>query len=974
MASAITVDGEDDGDWVVLECRHPNLIELSPETAAVIAEISISAADISSWDLPFILNHQILKIKVNRTRLIEQSSYFRSLLSGNFSESSMFCVSIHWSLDVFLHILRFIHGCHTEVTISTFLPLCHAALYFGLERLVSECRNWFSDKIMMEGLSSQVRLDELVQFWEFGLEHAIDWISGLCISYVARNFMWALSCDTFVHLPYRFLVSCIKHPHLTVDSERRFCEALLAWLHANMEPLEQAGSTEDCGSDKVTTTHEWTSILEEVHVNLLPIWFVMGKFRCRYFSVILKEGIATNIYLEKNLFKNLDYNVEASDLSFMRIRLTEYLKKLDLSGCPQVFSSVLLLSVLHQTTSMSSLLLKSIGQKSMNLECPKWLLDLPTVSFDKMVEVDISKCSLLHLGAAIGCFQKSFPFLRTLRMAYFLDFETKKLCQLIKNYSSVCEVDLTVDVSPLIFSNISVFYSESVHRPAYFYSSPCCGRRPTVSNITKLILEGRSDFSDQELNHIAEFCVSLCYLNIGGCLAVTDTGIGNFILRCRKLHSIIATDTSFGRYSASALCSRVVDSRYLQMEDEKHLELSDIYLQVLHIGGCKGVSEESLGDILSQGQLLKSLCLRDTFLVDEALYKFPGSSLDSLDVSNTMISRDALLHMLINNPGLKYLEAKGCKKLCPNQFKHEENSLSFSPCDKLFSVLGQECKLEELAIGWGFSVLSLNSIGAALRSLKAINVGLGGSLGPEGLTLLSTLCPLLESVTIVFQMISDTGIMNLLGTLRNLQALSVCYCIGDISPLSMKHSVPNLRKLKLERVTPWMTNDDLALLTQSFANLVELSLVGCRHLGVDSQQIITSGWPGLVSLHLEDCGAVTANGTNFLFNCKAMEDLLLRHNGPGIQKNFILDAASSLPLLRSVSLDWCDASEGDFDLPNFADKYSLSNVKISRCKHRKCTLDFQYAKAQKRPVHKETLILVWNSTSLRRTVVKERIT
>ncbi|KMT06840.1 hypothetical protein BVRB_7g159950 isoform A [Beta vulgaris subsp. vulgaris] len=978
MAANVTVNDEED-DCIVIECRDPNLIEQPPDTVAP-PEIFISTAEISSWDLPSILTYQIVKIKINRTRLIEQSSYFQSLLGGSFSESSSLCVSIHWRLETFLHILRFIHGCHVEVTICSFLPLCHAALYFGLEGLVFKCRTWFSDIIMMERLSSQLELDEMIHFWEFGLEHAIDWISGLCISYVARNFMWALSSVTFVDLPYQLLVSCVKHPDLTVESERHLCELLLAWFCANMEPLEQTGSAEDGGSDKSKhiATHAWTSIFEEIHINLLPLWFIMGKSRCRYFSVMAQSGVAGINYWLKRLSKHSNYVVEATDWSYMRIRLTDYSKKLDLSGCSQMTSSVLLLSLLHETSSVGPLLLEGIGRRSIDLECPKWLSVLPTLSFKRMVEVDISKCPLLHLGAAMECFRKSFPFLRTVKMAYFLDFETKRLHQLIENNSSVYEVDLTVDVSPLIPSNISVLYSGCLSRPGlkkYFDMSSCCGRGPTVSNITKLTLEGRSDFSDLELNDIAEFCVYLCYLNIRGCLSVTDNGIANLILRCSKLHSIIATDTSFGRNSASSLCSKVLDSGQPQMGlDKEHIELSDINLQVLHIGGCKGVSETSLTEILSRGRMLKNLCLRNTFLVDHALYRFPGSSLEILDVSNTMVSRDALSHMLIKNPDLRYLEAKGCKQLCTNNIKHEEDSLYMNPCDKLFHVSGLECKLEELAIGWGFSFFSLHSIGPVMTSLKTINVGLGGSLGPEGLTLLCTLCPLLESITILFQVISDAVITNLLGTLRNLRALSVCYCIGDISPMSLKYSVPNIRKLKLERVTPWMTNDDLALLTQNCANVTEFSLVGCMHLGVDSQQIISSGWPGLISLHLEDCGTLTANGTGFLFDCKAMEHLLLRHNGPGIQKNFILDAASRLPMLRSISLDWCDASEDDFDLPNFADKYSLSNVKISRCKLRKCTLDFQNVEVQKRPVHKETLVLVWNSTSLQRTVVKERIT
>ncbi|KAJ0088473.1 hypothetical protein Patl1_32418 [Pistacia atlantica] len=67
-------------------------------------------------------------------------------------------------------------------------------------------------------------------------------------------------------------------------------------------------------------------------------------------------------------------------------------------------------------------------------------------------------------------------------------------------------------------------------------------------------------------------------------------------------------------------------------------------------------------------------------------------------------------------------------------------------------------------------------------------------------------------------------------SLKQLRALSLCYCLGDMSISSFKFSLPNLRKLRLDRVTPWMTNDDLVILTQHFANLVELSLLGCTLL------------------------------------------------------------------------------------------------------------------------------------------------
>ena len=106
-----------------------------------------------------------------------------------------------------------------------------------------------------------------------------------------------------------------------------------------------------------------------------------------------------------------------------------------------------------------------------------------------------------------------------------------------------------------------------------------------------------------------------------------------------------------------------------------------------------------------------------------------------------------------------------------------------------------------------------------------------------------------------------------------------------------------------------------------------------------------------------------------------------------------------MPLLRKVSLDLCDASEGDFDIPDvswknhsitplcplwitwsnlfylaqYADRYFLSSVKIARCKSQRYGLDVQFLEARRKPVHKETLVLVWNSKTIMRTVVKERL-
>ncbi|XP_057951547.1 BTB/POZ domain-containing protein FBL11 isoform X4 [Malania oleifera] len=762
---------------VILNCINPH----HSEAETTLQEILISTAEVSAWDLPTILACPIVKIQSDRSRLIEQSSYFRGLLSGSFSESCLDCISIQWELETFINVLKFMYDCQMDVTTDNFLLLFEGALFFGVEKLLSKCKAWFREITSTKGLCSlQIQLDDLIHIWKFGLEHANDFIPELCTGYLARNFMLAISSNSFGNVPYKLLFSCMKHPHLTVDSEKHLCEAILVWIAANRQCLE-----DDC-----------TNILKQIHIGLLPLYFSAGKRRCRYFSKFADESIDTILSLTKHPSVS-SLNDFGDGVLRLRIRLTEY---------------------------------------------------------------------------------------------------------------------------------------------------------------------------NSDLQNISELCVSLHYLNLKGCISVTDVGISILIKSCIKLHSIVVCDTSFGRNSVLALCSDIPNFPAEHFE-RKHASWSAFKLQTLHMGGCKGVDETSLQKLLSQTSMLKSICLMGTHLVDGALLSFLGSSLEMLDVSDTMVSGAALYHVVRQNPALKHLKARGCKNLCEQKSEGSCYPHSFK---EMYLELGKTCKLEEIALGWGFSYLSLEALKPAIESLRAITVGLGGSLGHDALILLPSICPLLESVILYFQVISDRIVKNLMESLRHLKVLSLCYCIGDISSLSLIFCMPNLRKLKLERVTPWMTNDDLVLLSKSCANLTELSLLGCTLLNSDSQCIISHGWPGLISISLENCGQITANGVASLLDCKALEDLLLRHNGPGIHRNFILDAALKMPMLRKISLDLCDASEGDFELPNFADRYFLSTIKIARCKQ-KCSVDPLNLEPRRRPVHKETLVLVWNSKNLIRTVVKERV-
>ncbi|XP_022767137.1 BTB/POZ domain-containing protein FBL11 isoform X3 [Durio zibethinus] len=954
----------DDDEFVILVCTDPNNqigADISNE------EIVISTTDISHWDFPSILSFQTFKIQAHRNRLIEESSYFRGLLSGSFSESCSDCISIEWQLETFLNVLRCMFRCPLDITSRNFIPLFEAALYFGVEMLLLQLKSWFSEVSLSKdpGLL-KIQLDDLIRIWNFGLEHANGFVQELCASYLARNFMWTMSSNFFEDVPYDLLLLCIKHPHLTVDSEKHLSDALFIWLDSNTKQLEGSSKTEN----------EFSDILKQIRISLLPLWFASGKRSSGCFSELANESVNSIFRLMKVTTTGSINALGDSDLSHLRIRLTEYSKRMDLSGCPQITPMILLLSLLPNTHSFALALRKSIKEAVSNLEQAdgsKYQISqglLPTLSFEAVQEVDISGCLKLHLEVAIECFSKSFPCLRKVKAAYLLNFRTTTLYKLVQKCPLVSEVDITIDMNPLISSQVSVISSTSSspviplapNRPYIvdhsFSMTYPYHLGPSLANITKLTMEGRSD--------------------------VCDVCIANLIRRCTKLHSILVCHTSFGMNSILALCtaSRSFSNSLTAKFGKMHLDSLASNLQLLHMGGCKFCSstaadEASLLELLSQTQMLKSLCLRDTNLVDNALCNFSGSLLEMLDVSNTMISGAALNLVVRANPGLKCLNARGCKNLfwTENKTKGAKFSSSYS-CGELLTDLGKTCRLEEIALGWGFSYFSLQDLKPAILSLRAMTVGLGGTLPEDALILLPTICPLLESLVLYFQVISDCTIINMITSLRQLRTLSLCYCLGDISISSFNLSMPSLRKLRLERVTPWMTNNDLVLLTQNCTKLVELALLGCKLLNSDAQCIISRGWPGLISIHLEDCGELTKKGISSLFNCTALEDLLLRHNGPGVQRNFILDAALKLPMLRQVSLDLCDASEGDFDLPDDedeSDRYSLRSVKIARCKSGRCNAGSHFAEVLAKPAHRETLVLVWNSRNLVRTVVKERL-
>lgn len=124
------------------------------------------------------------------------------------------------------------------------------------------------------------------------------------------------------------------------------------------------------------------------------------------------------------------------------------------------------------------------------------------------------------------------------------------------------------------------------------------------------------------------------------------------------------------------------------------------------------------------------------------------------------VSAAALARIVSRNPGLKQLKARDCKNLFQQQINtggEEFPSLSYLN-QELYFELGRSCRLEEIAVGWGFSLVSLEALKPAITMLRAITVGIGGTLGKDGLKLLPVICPLLESVILFFQVIF-TGVI-----------------------------------------------------------------------------------------------------------------------------------------------------------------------------------------------------------------------
>lgn len=101
---------------------------------------------------------------------------------------------------------------------------------------------------------------------------------------------------------------------------------------------------------------------------------------------------------------------------------------------------------------------------------------------------------------------------------------------------------------------------------------------------------------------------------------------------------------------------------------------------------------------------------------------------------------------------MRCLKATCCRNLHPFKDKSMPDTSS-STREDLFCELGKTCILEEVAFGWGFSSFQLEMLKPSISKLRAITLGLGASLDNQTLSVIPEVCPQLESVILIFQVI-----------------------------------------------------------------------------------------------------------------------------------------------------------------------------------------------------------------------------
>ncbi|CAO1941077.1 unnamed protein product [Urochloa humidicola] len=303
-------DGEDAGDDpVVLEITDTSSSAASGAPSSPRAP-PLAVCDLLRFDP---LPSPTVAVRADRRRLIESSSYFRALLGGSFSESGREYVQVGCNLEAAIQVLRYLFEPSDSfiITHHNFLPLLEGALFLAVESLLVECERWFRT-ISSQTSAALVPLDFIIEVWYFAQEHGVTFVQDICLEYLAQNFAHVISMRSFSKIPYDLLCSTIECPHLTVDSEKQLCEAILYWVSENMKPCEQPNPNSVDGH---------LFLLSKVKICLLPLEFATGTKR--YWFDFGNNSVCTILNLLKDSLKTL-MDAIADERSAFRMSTNNY--------------------------------------------------------------------------------------------------------------------------------------------------------------------------------------------------------------------------------------------------------------------------------------------------------------------------------------------------------------------------------------------------------------------------------------------------------------------------------------------------------------------------------------------------------------------------------------------------------------------------------------------------------------------------
>jgi len=113
------------------------------------------------------------------------------------------------------------------------------------------------------------------------------------------------------------------------------CEAILYWVSENTKPCERPNPN---------SVDDHLFLLSKVKICLLPLEFATGTKR--HWFDFGSNTVCTILNLLKDSLKTLMDAIADGNMEGYCIRITEYSKNIVLSGCPQITTAFLYISVL----------------------------------------------------------------------------------------------------------------------------------------------------------------------------------------------------------------------------------------------------------------------------------------------------------------------------------------------------------------------------------------------------------------------------------------------------------------------------------------------------------------------------------------------------------------------------------------------------------------------------------------------------